>query len=469
MAQEPAKFERPRVMKDDTRLRELSGAIERTVGAEHTRAGEACAAYEVQGCVPHVVALPGTIEEMAAVLAQAAHYDAAVLPWGNGTRNAYGFPPARCDLVVSTERLNRVLAYDPEDLTISVQTGITHAQLSQALARSRQMLPLDVPVPERATIGGTIATATPGLRRGLYGGVRDLVLGLRVVDASGTILKTGGRVVKNVTGYDMSKLFTGSHGTLGIIAEANFKLVPLPEAEMTIVGVFATQTSALEAAESLGSIAIRPAAVAVAHGMLAADAHERFREEGDHALVAARFPGPRGAVERATREAERMLDAAAALDTRLLAEERHLAFWSTLDNFAQTAQRQPLEALLRLSVLPVECGDVLTLAQTVAHEHGLWLHWLVDSVSGAVWLRTGAEGERADGMDERALAAGLGALQSVLAHRWRNSIMLDCPPGLKSSLDIWGPAPPALDLMQEVKHRFDPARRMNPGRFLPGI
>src|SRR5690349_24045462 len=176
------------------------------------------AGYAVQGVAPGCVVAPQSTEELAAALRVAQDLRAAVVPWGGGTQQNIGAPPGRIDLVVRTERLSRVLVHEPFDLTISVEAGMTMGGLREYLARHGQMLPIDPPLPARATIGGLIATAADGPRRLGYGTLRDLLIGITVVEASGRVSRAGGMVVKNVSGFDMMKLYLGSFGTLAVIA-----------------------------------------------------------------------------------------------------------------------------------------------------------------------------------------------------------------------------------------------------------
>lgn len=453
--------------------RALAEQLIRTLGTDAVLTDEACVPYAVQRRMPSVVARPADADGVSAALAVAAELGAAVIPWGGGSRAALGYPPRRRDLVLSLERLTDILTYDPEDLTITVQAGVTHARLAAVLAASHQMLPLDVPLAGRATLGGTLATATPGLRRAFYGGPRDLTLGLRVVDASGTPLKTGGKVVKNVTGYDMTKLFLGSLGTLGVIVTANLKLVPLPEAEVTLLGIFARAALAFESADPLDRLAVRPSAVASVQVRAIPQLAALAPGHTDSVLVAARFPGSPGAIKRATEEGEAVLRQAGARNVLAVDDDSQPSFWAELDDFARTAAYGlHREALIRVAALPMECAAVTEMAQAMASEHGMLLAWLTDTLTGTVWLRLRAP-ESADvpdpaGSDEAsgAFGAALRAVQDALVHRWRNSVILDCPPALKPHLPLWGADPSALDLMREVKRSFDADYRLNPGRFI---
>ena len=209
---------------------------------------DAASQFTIDGCTPERIVCPASIDELAQCAASAHAANLAVIPVGNGTQLHVGRAPTRYDVALSTQRLNRILAHEAADMTVTVEAGITLADLNAALAPAGQRLPLDPPHPERTTIGALIATDACGPLRLSQGKVRDLLIGITVVLADGTLVHGGGRVVKNVAGYDLMKLFTGSFGTLGIIVEATFKLRPVAEHE----AVFVLPASGTEAAVVLG-------------------------------------------------------------------------------------------------------------------------------------------------------------------------------------------------------------------------
>ena len=213
------------------------------VGVESVQAMSALDAYNVDGRAPWAVIIPGDINQLAAVLALAHREKLAVVPWGGGTTMAMGHPPERLDLVLSLARLDRVLEHEPADLTACVQAGITMAALQAQLGSRRQWWPVDPPLAATATVGGVLASNASGPKRLLYGTARDLLIGITVVHADGAISKAGGKVTKNVTGYDMMKLYIGSLGTLAVIAEATLKLRPIPLIQELTWSTFAQSRS----------------------------------------------------------------------------------------------------------------------------------------------------------------------------------------------------------------------------------
>ena len=218
----------------------------------------------VAGVVPAFVASPASTEEAAGLLRAAAAAGLAVVPRGTGTGFGWGSPPSRCDLVVDLGSMDQVIEHGAGDLVVRVQAGLTIGQLAAALASAGQELALDVPA--EATVGGVVATGTAGPRRLRYGTPRDLLLGLTMVRADGVIAHSGGKVVKNVAGYDIGKLFCGSHGTLGLITEATFRLHPRPGAVAWVTAEFsgaagASTGSASTAVASAAGSALVPSAV----------------------------------------------------------------------------------------------------------------------------------------------------------------------------------------------------------------
>lgn len=452
----------------------LAERLTQALGVDQVVTGAPCAAYTIQGRAPVVVARPAAVDGLEAALRLAAEADAAVAPWGGGSRMALGYPPTRLDLVVSLERMSRVVTYDPADLTITVEAGLTHAVLARTLAPERQMLPLDPPLPGRATIGGTLATGIVGLRRSLYGAPRDLALGMRVVDAAGQPIKAGGAVVKNATGYGMTRLYIGSLGTLCVIAEASFKLMPRPEVEATILAAAASPQQAMDAARALNALAVRPAAIAA---MRLAALPELARLMPNHErreLIAIRLPGTAAAVKRAIAESEAALSRVGAQPLMTLDDINHEAFWASANDFP-ALRVGPREALTRISTLPSEVGQALDMAEGLASEHGLRLLWLADLATGTLWLRLSAHDTASAEWEGEALgrdvvfAASLRATLEALIRRWRLVTTLACPTPIKRSLALWGADPSGEDLMREVKRRFDPDHRLNPGRFVAGI
>src|ERR687897_917800 len=245
----------------DTRTKNVSlEDLQRIVGEEHAR--EATSEDAVDGVAPSFVAEPGSVEETSELLRFAAEEGLAVSPRGSGTKASLGNPPRELDLILSTVRMDEVIEHVPGDQVVRVQAGTKLEDLQERLAGSDQMLGIDPPETKSgATVGGVVAANSSGPRRHRYGTIRDLIIGITVVLSDGTVAKAGSKVVKNVAGYDLSKLFTGSLGTLGIIAQANFRLHPIPEAARTVAVSLQSPQEAQEAAQAIMHSQVEAAAV----------------------------------------------------------------------------------------------------------------------------------------------------------------------------------------------------------------
>src|ERR1700730_1977690 len=218
----------------------------------------ALAAYEVDGCRPSAALLPGSVAEIAEILRFASAERLAVIPVGGKTHLHIGMPLHRYDLALDVSGMNRLLAYEPHDLTLGAEPGMTFADLDRRLREKGQFLPLASPFAERATLGGIVAAAVDAPLRHAHGTAKDFLLGVEFVTGEGIISKSGGRVVKNVTGYDLHKLFIGSLGTLGVITRLNFRTFPLPPDQRMFVAAFADQSGAFALCQALMKSPLQP-------------------------------------------------------------------------------------------------------------------------------------------------------------------------------------------------------------------
>lgn len=379
------------------------------------------AAYAIGERLPHHVAQPATVAEVAEVLAAASRTQAAVATWGAGTRQFLTNPPLRYDLALDLRRLDRVIEYHPADLVVMVEAGISLGALQAVLAERGQWLPWDPPAPETATIGGLLATAAWGPLRLGYGGPRDWLLGMRVVLGDGRIAQSGGRVVKNVAGYDNHKLHLGAFGTLGVIAAVTFKVAPLPERIASVRAVFATPAAALHAATAIRQPPSQPVALAIT--------------VAETVTLAVRFAGVAAAVERqlglATAACARAEAVALSVDDREL--------WAVPST--------PDDALvLRIGVPEQMLAAAVDAVTALAPSHL--------SIFPGLGLMVGRW--------PVAAATHLPALRQTLAGMDGYAVVERGPAGI----DRWGPPPPTIDLMRALRRRWDPAGILNPGRWL---
>jgi glycolate oxidase FAD binding subunit len=379
---------------------------------------------------------PASFEEAAALLRRAGENGRSVRLRGGGTKLGWGAAGPEAEVEVSTAGLTRLVEHNAGDLTAVLEAGLPLAAAQAAFAESGQMLALDPPLgaDEAATIGGVVATGDSGPGRHRYGGARDLLLGITVALADGTVARAGGRVIKNVAGYDLAKLFAGSFGTLGLILAVVVRLHPLPRATATAVG------------RSDDPAPLADAASLLAHAPLeleSLDVSWRF-EQG---AVLARFGGL-SAADQADGVAASLLREA-GLEVEVKREDDEL--WRR-----QRAGQRSLEGLVvRISALPAQLETVLDgarrLGGSVVGRAGLGIFWVV-----------------LEGGDPAVLAESVAELRRRVAPA--PCVVLDAPAATRERLDLWGPADESLlRLSRRVKERFDPRGLCNPGFFLGGL
>ena len=398
------------------------------------------------------VAHPGSLEEASRVLASSAADGLAVTFVGGASKLGLGNPPERLDLVVSTAGLDQVLEHAAGDLVVRVQGGTRLADLQAALAPAGQWLALDPPEPG-ATVGGVVAANASGPRRLRYGTVRDLIIGITVVLHDGTVARAGGKVVKNVAGYDLAKLFCGSLGTLGLVAEATFRLHPLPAAAAAVTLEVERPEGIWPAVGPLLRSALEPSAV---------ELHWPDRQLPGRLTVV--FEGIRPGVEA---------QAAAAAELLGRVGTAEVAGPGETDAALAGLGARPFEKAevgVKVACPPSELGSLL------AELRDGPLAWAgpvsAHAGTGVLWMASDAregELEAADGRPVPELAGGIAAARERVAARGGSLVLHKAPPELKRAADAWGPPGDTIGLMRRVKERFDPDRRLSPGRFVGGI
>ena len=394
------------------------------------------------------VARPGSVEEASQVLAGAAGDGLAVAFSGGGSKLGLGNPPERVDLLVSSERLDQVLEHAAGDLVVRAQAGVRLADLQAALAPAGQWLALDPPEP-RATLGGVVAANASGPRRLRYGTVRDLIIGITVVLADGTVARAGGKVVKNVAGYDLAKLFCGSLGTLGMVAEVIFRLHPVPAAAAVVTVAVEGPEQAGQATQRLLRSALEPSAIEL-----------HLDEWGWPGRLTVVFEGIQPGV-----------DAQAAAAVELLGQVGEAAVAGPGETDAALSQLGALpfekaELAFKATFPPADLSGLLA-GGVFGRDGQLRVH----AGTGVAWLASSArEGDlRADHPAVPRVVGWVAETRERLAAVGGGLVVVKAPPHLKRAVDVWGPPGDAVGLMRRVKERFDPERRMSPGRFVGGI
>ena len=401
--------------------------LETVLSSAELRAG--VPSDSIRGTSPNRVAMPISELQMSSVLQWANNNGVRVSVSGGGTKQEWSGRPEAIDLLVATAKLNAVIEHAHEDMTATVQAGLTVAQFQSELAKRNQRLALDVLWPERATVGGIIATNDSGTLRLRYGSIRDLLIGITVVLPNGTIARSGGRVVKNVAGYDLPKLFTGSFGTLGVITEATFRVHPLPHAAETLSFRFPDVESANAFVLALNDSSIVPASVQLRTGMV------------QPTEVDVLFEGVQAGIDAQKSSATGLAQGA---------ENVHWSdSWAARQDLWNLSQT---EFICKFSVLPSDIAPFTDELRSRCPEFRM--------VAQATGL--GCFAARCSPQD-------IGSLRRVLNANAGSLTILHCRSELTPKAEQFDPPPDSFPLMVRVKQQFDPKDILNHGRFIGGI
>jgi glycolate oxidase FAD binding subunit len=347
--------------------------------------------------------------------------------------------------------------HEPGDLTVTAQAGITIADLQRALRARGQWLSLDPPDAEQATLGGVLATNAAGPRRQLYGTVRDLLIGVTVVTADGAVVRGGGKVVKNVAGFDLPKVFVGSYGTLGVITEATLKLRPVPDAERLLAARFERLKDAGAAARALLASDLLPTAV----DLLDAAAAGAAQLAAAPATLVVGFDGLAEQIDWQARELARLVSASGGAPPEAVSD----ATWVRLPVAVRDTFHSPA-AVMALAVLPTVVADTMEQGATAARQRGLPSAWSAHAGVGHVSAALGV----ADGrQDVAAIAEVLGQWRALARAGGGHASVVAAPLAVKAALPVWDDAGAAGRIMQRIKAQLDPNNVLNPGRFVAGI
>ena len=430
-------------------LRErLSDLLEEAALAPEDSLGD----YAVDGCIPMAVAFPSDEAQLASVLALANREGLSVVPRGSGSLSTLGNPPQSVDIVLATTGLEPLIDHRPGDLTVTVGAGVTLGALRERLSASGQWLPLDPPLASQRTIGGILATDLSGPLSLSQGFARDLVIGMKVAGSDGEVTKSGGRVVKNVSGFDLAKLHIGALGTLGVIPEVSFKVWPLPRADTTLVAGYSSLADAIVAVqELLASHAAPDAAEVVASAANVASCEAYLKFVGTSAGVKVRLE-----------EARSRLRASGVATTEALEDEPAARAWQGLADFGWDIQGGD-DMLLRFGCPPSRVGELAAAVERLAAWESAGYSLLVGPGRGILrCLLPGGLGPA----DVQTVTERCREMASLVGGY---AVVERCAPEAKAGLDVWGPPGDAMELMKRVKDRMDPNHILNRGRYVGGI
>ena len=411
------------------------------VGKAHVSAADD--RHAIDGLRPEWLVAPGTYEEVAEVMHYANTERLAVIPRGGGTKMNAGNIPSRYDIALSLSRINQMIEHEPADLTVTCQAGITVTDLQSRLSDAGQIIPLDVWLPQQPSVGGMLAANVMGPSRAAYGALRDFTIGMRVVTADGRVTRAGGRVVKNVAGYDLCKLYIGSLGTLVVIVEATFKVTPVPKAQRHVMLYFQKLAHAWGLAAELYRRGLALSYVQL-RGTVGESQSKDYRSTAWSLEIG--LAGSDRSVERSANEVERL---ASDFDGAPVGGD-----WPGGPGRFEVGPggANGVQLVCLFSALPSKLTSIIGQLQ----EFG-WPQIEADPATGAF---------RAYWHGDDDLANVLARAREIAAQQNATCVVEHCPPELKRQIDVFGDPPPAFDLMRRVKRQFDPNGILSPGRFV---
>ena len=415
--------------------------------------------YAVDGVLPRLAVIPETVEQVSQIVALANEQGLTLITRGGGSRLNLGGIPERFDILLETTKLTRLLEHEAPDLTCHVEAGITLAALQAQLATKGQWLALDPPDAQQATIGGILSSNASGPKRLRYGTARDMVIGLHVVQASGEVARSGGRVVKNVAGYDLNKLYIGSLGTLGIIVEANFKLQPLPANERTLLLTFTKAADAMQTVIALLGSLLTPSAIELIDSGAASDMTDFFglNLPTNGYTLAVNFEGSAASIDTQVNETQLLARANDALLGDELTGEAQNLFWEVIREHTQGA------VTCKAVVMVSQMASYLQVIEQVCQLHVLEAAVVAHAGNGILYI------ELRPGDATHRLIEAITELR-LHAQEARGSLVVErCPIDLKRRISVWGEPGQDFYLMQRLKQQFDSKGTFVKGRFVGGL
>jgi glycolate oxidase FAD binding subunit len=433
------------------RLAELSAIV----GRDHVSDDASrLAAYSPDGVAPRLLVTPASAEEISAVLRLASEYQLSVMPVGGATRLNIGSIPDHIDIALSTARLNQVESYDPGDLTIGLAAGVPIAEVEKLVASHQQVLPLDVARADSATVGGVLASTDFGPLKHCFGGSREFCIGIKFVTGDGRLGKGGGRVVKNVAGYDMMKLLIGSYGTLGVITSANFKLFPAARQFCTFAAEFVSVGEAMTFRNRIVRSPLSPLALELvsprAHEYLGLGAADRW-------TVLLRAGGSDGVLRRYRTEL-------GATVVREFTATEDISLWSEVRNFSERILSRHANAMLIEAHQPQSfVAQACESSERVALDHNFLFVSVARCASASMLFAFVPISVHPPSAME--YVSAISALRAELP-RDGAAIVTRCPSEVKRHVSVWGQSTNDLAAMRAVKQALDPHNVLNRGRFL---
>lgn len=437
----------------------LAQRLAHLLGAEHVFSDlETRARIKIDGIIPGLVARPRDASQISELVALARELKAAIVPKGRGNALHLGRTPSRADILLDLSLLDRVLEHDRGNLTITCQAGAPLSSAYDQVEAAGQILPLDPPLAPNRSFGGVVASASVGPSRLGYGSLRDLLFGVRAVLGTGKAVRFGGKVIKDVAGFNLARMFIGSLGTLGIITELTLRLYVRPQVRQTVVACFDELETA---AQALSQFPL-PCSGVVAAEILGSRIKLKVSQLYNGNCLALAFAGLERDVQELVRRAKDVCARLKPREIAVLAGEQDRELWAAIRDLASGYRADGEGLLLRATCLVSRQSKLLMALEDLAYEYGLsltiWAHGGCGIIYGMV-----EDGRMAELIRFAAQARSL-------AHSQGGSLVLEsAPPAVKKEICPWGPVPSGFQLMARIKAGLDPSGIMNPGRFWGGI
>ena len=457
-----------------------SSRLASIVGPAHvTSDSPELAAYEIGGQKPASAARPGSAEEVVEIVKFAAAEKLCMVACGARTKFAMGLPPRQYDLALDLTRLDRITGYDPGDLTLAVQPGVPLRKIEAALAEHKQWLPLAVPYLNQSTAGGAIASGVDSALRQMYGTARDYILGMEFVTGAGAAVKSGGRVVKNVAGYDMHKLMIGALGTLGVITKINFRTFPMPIATRSFIAQFQSAGSALELRHRMARSALTPLALEIlssrAATLLASGVASKIVPEAlaadlfssQHWTLTAEFSGNQTVLDRCEGEFRQLAQECGCAASHAVAADAVAGVAGRKREFIPIAlASSPAATILKISLLPTRMKELFTSIAKAAETNSL--PWAAMARGLGVIYVALLPSDRSEETRSRVIHATDQILPECAKLGGHATIPWSAAEW-KGALKVWGLERADLAQMRRLKTVFDPQSVLSPGRFLGSL
>lgn len=415
--------------------------------------------FSIDGVLPQIVLSPHNIEQVSEIMKLASKDSLSVIPWGSGTKLALGNKPDRADIILLTKNLNRIVEHGASDLVATTECGITLKKFQQELNKESQFLAVDPPhLNRKATIGGVISTNDSGPERLRYGTIREFLIGLKVVKADGSIFKGGSKVVKNVAGYDLPKLYVGSLGTLGIIVEATFRLYPVPEYSETYIASFSSLDDCQETILRLLDSNLVVTSLELLNPELAASLAKRNDLDINDSTYSLAI-GIRN-VEKAVKEQISSVKKVCEQNNGngfLITGKQEGKLWEDIRNFPWNlikAQR----VVCKAGVVVTQIPKLLQTIKQLSKENGVKTYVSVRAGNGICVMAVKGEGLSVSNV--------LKQLRDNISSINGHLVLLEASSEIKNGFDVWGDIGSGLGIMKRIKANYDPNNLLNPGRFI---